>query len=292
MSGRARSRRSITSPGRCGGCSTSAGTSTRAAPRSRASRSARARSSAPVAQYSHARGCSITGGYVYRGSAVPAATGRYFYGDYCSGTVWSLKLVGGVARQIRAEPFIVANLTSFGEDGAGELYAVSGNGVIYRSRYVRRRDLQLVRSERPRGQREPPLQASDADRDADRVDQDVVPGAVTPTDEMLVDLVARRVERPRRRSRRHGRASARSEKRAEHGVLGQVRELAQDEIPGAEAGAEARDRREARRSGRPEDDRRPASGNGCCRHRPMIGSAVTRERGEGTRCESGTVPPL
>ncbi len=86
----------------------------------------------PVAQYSHARGCSITGGYVYRGSAVPAAAGRYFYGDYCSGTVWSLKLVGGVARQVRTEPFTVANLTSFGEDGTGELYAVSGNGVLYR----------------------------------------------------------------------------------------------------------------------------------------------------------------
>jgi glucose/arabinose dehydrogenase len=86
----------------------------------------------PVAQYSHARGCSITGGYVYRGSAVPSAAGRYFYGDYCSGTIWSLKLVGGVARQIRPEPFTVKNLTSFGEDGAGELYAVSGNGVLYR----------------------------------------------------------------------------------------------------------------------------------------------------------------
>jgi glucose/arabinose dehydrogenase len=86
----------------------------------------------PVAQYSHQRGCSITGGYVYRGSAVPAATGRYFYGDYCQGTIWSLKLVGGVARQIRPEPFTVANQTSFGEDDAGELYAVSGNGVLYR----------------------------------------------------------------------------------------------------------------------------------------------------------------
>ncbi len=86
----------------------------------------------PVAQYSHARGCSITGGYVYRGSAVRAAAGRYFYGDYCSGTVWSLKLVGGVARQIRPEPFKVPLLTSFGEGSAGELYAVSGRGVIYR----------------------------------------------------------------------------------------------------------------------------------------------------------------
>ena len=86
----------------------------------------------PVAQYSHSRGCSITGGYVYRGSAVPAAVGRYFYGDYCSGTVWSLKLVNGVARQIRVEPFNVKNLTSFGEDNAGELYVVSADGIVYR----------------------------------------------------------------------------------------------------------------------------------------------------------------
>jgi glucose/arabinose dehydrogenase len=86
----------------------------------------------PVAQYSHAHGCSITGGYVYRGTAVPAAAGRYFYGDYCSGTVWSLKLVGGQARQLRQEPFKVASLTSFGQDAAGELYAVSGEGTIYR----------------------------------------------------------------------------------------------------------------------------------------------------------------
>ncbi len=88
---------------------------------------------APVAQYTHEHGCSITGGYIYRGSAVPAAKGRYFYGDYCSGTVWSLKLVGEVA-QVRAEPFKVPSLTSFGEDAAGELYAVSGNGALYRLR--------------------------------------------------------------------------------------------------------------------------------------------------------------
>jgi len=86
----------------------------------------------PVAEYSHAHGCSITGGYDYRGTAVPAAAGRYFYGDYCSGTVWSLRLVGGGAGQIRKEPFTVKSLTSFGQDGAGELYAVSGAGTVYR----------------------------------------------------------------------------------------------------------------------------------------------------------------
>lgn len=86
----------------------------------------------PVAQYNHGSECSIIGGYVYRGSAMRSAIGRYFYGDYCSGKVWSLKLVGGVAREIRREPFIVPHVTSFGEDIAGELYVVSGDGALYR----------------------------------------------------------------------------------------------------------------------------------------------------------------
>jgi len=83
----------------------------------------------PVAQYTHDDGCSITGGYVYRGSAVPAAKGRYFYGDYCSGTIWSLRLSGSTATGIRKEPFSVRSLTSFGEDGAGELFLVGGDSV-------------------------------------------------------------------------------------------------------------------------------------------------------------------
>ena len=86
----------------------------------------------PVAEYSHSQGCSITGGYVYRGKRVRAAKGRYFYGDYCSGAVWSLRVVNGVAGPPRREPFTVSNLSSFGEDGAGELYAVSASGTVYR----------------------------------------------------------------------------------------------------------------------------------------------------------------
>ena len=50
----------------------------------------------PVATYSHADGCSITGGYVYRGSNA-SLRGRYIYGDYCSGTIWSFKIAGGKA---------------------------------------------------------------------------------------------------------------------------------------------------------------------------------------------------
>jgi glucose/arabinose dehydrogenase len=86
----------------------------------------------PVAQYSHDKGCSITGGYAYRGAAVPAAAGRYFYGDYCSGTIWSLRVVAGRATQVRQEPFAVKSLTAFGEDAAGELYLVSQEGTLYR----------------------------------------------------------------------------------------------------------------------------------------------------------------
>ncbi len=86
----------------------------------------------PIAEYDHSQGCSITGGYVYRGRAVPAARGRYFYGDYCSGAVWSLRVVGGKATDVRRERFRVSSLASFGEDARGELYLVSHDGDIYR----------------------------------------------------------------------------------------------------------------------------------------------------------------
>jgi glucose/arabinose dehydrogenase len=86
----------------------------------------------PVAEYSHSLGCSVTGGYVYRGRTVRSAVGRYFYGDFCSGRVWSLRLAGGKATQVRLERFEVPSLSSFGEGPAGELYLVSLDGVIYR----------------------------------------------------------------------------------------------------------------------------------------------------------------
>jgi glucose/arabinose dehydrogenase len=87
----------------------------------------------PIVAYSHnTGGCSITGGYVYRGSAVPAARGRYFYGDYCTGTIWSLRAVRGKLRGVRKEPFKIPSLSSFGQDAAGELYATSLDGRVYR----------------------------------------------------------------------------------------------------------------------------------------------------------------
>lgn len=83
----------------------------------------------PVAQYGHGEGCSVTGGYVYRGKAVPRLAGRYVFGDYCSGTIWSMPATGGA---IRVEPVRVPSLTSFGESPSGELYAVSGGGTVFR----------------------------------------------------------------------------------------------------------------------------------------------------------------
>jgi glucose/arabinose dehydrogenase len=89
----------------------------------------------PVAVYSHAQGCSVTGGYVYRGRRVPALTGRYVYGDFCSGRIWSLSATAtarsrGVAP--RLEPWTVTQLVSFGEDATGELLIVSHGGTVSR----------------------------------------------------------------------------------------------------------------------------------------------------------------
>jgi glucose/arabinose dehydrogenase len=85
----------------------------------------------PVAQYSHSNGCSVTGGYVYRGSKV-SLRGRYIYGDYCSGIIWSFKVAGAKATGLRRERFQIDDVTSFGQDNAGELYAVSHSGTIHR----------------------------------------------------------------------------------------------------------------------------------------------------------------
>ena len=87
----------------------------------------------PVQVYSHGGGnCSVTGGYVYRGSAVPSARGRYFYGDYCTGIMWSLRISNGKAIDNRRESSNIGNLSSFGQAANGALYAVSLSGSLYR----------------------------------------------------------------------------------------------------------------------------------------------------------------
>jgi glucose/arabinose dehydrogenase len=86
----------------------------------------------PVQVYSHDEGCSVTGGFVYRGKGAPALVGRYFYGDYCSGTIWTLKMVDGKATDVRSESFRIPGLTSFGQDARGGLYALNDRGTAFR----------------------------------------------------------------------------------------------------------------------------------------------------------------
>jgi glucose/arabinose dehydrogenase len=87
----------------------------------------------PVFVYSlEGEHCAVTGGFVYRGRAVRSAAGRYFFGDNCSGAVWSFP--AGRARSVRREPFSLGGLSSFGEDANGELYAVTLNGRVYQLR--------------------------------------------------------------------------------------------------------------------------------------------------------------
>jgi glucose/arabinose dehydrogenase len=94
---------------------------------------------APIIEYGHDEGCSITGGFVYRGHALPALAGAYFYADYCTAIVRSLRrdATGAVRDSWDWRPAIdpgsrLANISSFGEDAHGELYVVSLEGAIYR----------------------------------------------------------------------------------------------------------------------------------------------------------------
>ena len=89
----------------------------------------------PRLEYDHGSGaCSIAGGYAYRGAAIPALQGTYFYGDFCAGFVRSFRLVNGNATEtfdwIALRPG--GNITSFGEDASGELYIMTSGGGLYR----------------------------------------------------------------------------------------------------------------------------------------------------------------
>ena len=85
----------------------------------------------PVIDYTHTNGaCSITGGYVYRGSAIPGIRGHYFYSDYCAGFLHSFRYENGVAVDQKDWALSLGNVTSFGVDFAGELYVLSGSSVL------------------------------------------------------------------------------------------------------------------------------------------------------------------
>ena len=88
----------------------------------------------PVAQYTHDDGCSVTGGYVYQGTRLARLRGRYLYGDFCSGVLWSLRgAAEGKATDVRRERAGVPQLTHIGPDADGEPLFASANGSIYRA---------------------------------------------------------------------------------------------------------------------------------------------------------------
>lgn len=90
----------------------------------------------PIHEYTHADGCSITGGYVYRGCAIPDLDGTYFFADYCDDTIWTLQYDGAVVSNFMNRTSELApggglnldSITSFGEDAYGELYICDQNG--------------------------------------------------------------------------------------------------------------------------------------------------------------------
>ena len=88
----------------------------------------------PIVEYTHDNGaCSETGGYVYRGQAVPAIQGAYFYADFCAGFVRSFRFNNGSALEQKEWPLLAApSITSFGQDGLGELYITSQGGTVFR----------------------------------------------------------------------------------------------------------------------------------------------------------------
>jgi glucose/arabinose dehydrogenase len=85
----------------------------------------------PIFEYDHSQGCSVTGGYVYRGDKIPSLPGYYVYGDYCSGKIWAL----GYSNNTVTRNILLAEsglkITSFGEDLAGNLYILAKEGSIY-----------------------------------------------------------------------------------------------------------------------------------------------------------------
>lgn len=94
----------------------------------------------PVLDYDHSQGCAITGGYVYRGCALPDLRGTYFYADFCSAFIRTFQIVSGVPTNLKDRTVDLApggglsirSIASFGEDARGELYICDLAGEVYK----------------------------------------------------------------------------------------------------------------------------------------------------------------
>jgi hypothetical protein len=87
----------------------------------------------PVVEYAHVADglCSVTGGYVYRGSKQTTLYGRYFYGDYCTGNIWSVPTDQGLEDPVDAPLDTSVQISSFGEDALGEMYVTGIGGAVW-----------------------------------------------------------------------------------------------------------------------------------------------------------------
>ena len=88
----------------------------------------------PVIEYTQREGCSVIGGYVYRGARLPSLYGAYVYGDFCSGKIWALRYDGAKVTEHLELIDSQLRISSFGEDRSGELYMLSFDNRIYRLR--------------------------------------------------------------------------------------------------------------------------------------------------------------
>ena len=85
----------------------------------------------PVAEYGRDGGCSVTGGYVYRGRSLPTLYGAYLYADFCSGKIWALRHDGASVTEQMLVADTGLSISSFGEDAEGEVYVLTFEGVVY-----------------------------------------------------------------------------------------------------------------------------------------------------------------
>jgi glucose/arabinose dehydrogenase len=86
----------------------------------------------PVAEYDHSQGCSITGGYVYRGTRIAGLSGVYLYGDFCSGMIWTLQEISGNRPLVATAMDSALQVVSFAQGYDGELYVIHYGGTLHR----------------------------------------------------------------------------------------------------------------------------------------------------------------
>jgi glucose/arabinose dehydrogenase len=85
----------------------------------------------PIHEYSHADGCSVTGGVVYRGTAIPGLRGTYLFADYCSGRIWGLRQSNGRATEVGQLRASASEIVAFGVDDRSEVYLASLGGTVF-----------------------------------------------------------------------------------------------------------------------------------------------------------------